>query len=553
MVKGQPPNVKVRNKRQLGAELNRNPPRLSPDDGVSSELCDFLEFILQPDPSSRPKAVNLLEHPYLKGTEKTHPTTVLVDLVIQFTNWEQSGGARSSLLMTRPPNPAVVEAEESPYVHEKVDEWRFSLAPVDPAEVDAMIARGRELGREGAEREESVPGLSEYPEGSSQSPSVTASKAQLITADYDQNETPPKPKMPLTFDQRAARRGEQNLAGLFRSQSSPDHPAQSDLPLRNIASSSDVRSKEVFAPDPNQPRMLGAGSIPDIGSVNMDTIKQNRMLTRSGANIPSDSSGDELGEGPSRRPKRSTMAWQPNWNETVTAAEEPHFNDPFRAFAGFPSSSTAHLAPPTALQRPGLHQANTAPGVIPTASNPTGGDVRASTASVLDMDALMGGDLMPSTSTSHSFGESSPMQPSGESTTSPDNFDELQTGEAIEERHLAEHGQHLGLFQQPSPPSSEDFVSDVRVNQGAATSTAPPQGPSDAAMAHGATPAEMAGEFTRLTGGFLGELDSLLDDIYGQFNEEFGEMPDVEEDEEEEVAEAAEEDRGDEAYDGGNE
>ena len=212
----------------------------------------------------------------------------------------------------------------------------------------------------------------------------------------------------VNVDQRAAKRGENQLASLFNENQRPYHFGQeddlkSDLPLRNLAAGSDARTKEVLAPDPNKSRVLGSAAIPDIGSVNIETIKQNRKLNKSGFN-QSDSSGDEYSDSQvGRQPKRATMAWEPEWN-VPSSEEPPPPPDPFAQF-GYNNegpSATNFLAPPTALQRPGIHQANSAPGDLPT-TNTLANAARASTASALDLDALMGDDLYSSDYTSTSY------------------------------------------------------------------------------------------------------------------------------------------------------
>ena len=125
MVNGRPPYAKARDKRWLGMELKRNPPRLQPSEEVSKELCAFMEWILQVAPEKRPKATDILDHPYIKGTEKSHPTSLLVDLVIEFNQWESEGGSRYSLFL---PNDSESNPEQVSASDEEVDtSWRFSM------------------------------------------------------------------------------------------------------------------------------------------------------------------------------------------------------------------------------------------------------------------------------------------------------------------------------------------------------------------------------------------------------------------------------------------
>ena len=133
MATGRPPLAKAaamgKDSRWISNELRRSPPKLTPSDGVSTELCAFVEFILQPIPANRPKATEILNHSFIRGTENSHPNPMLVDLVTAFNKWEQEGGSRNSLFL--PDN--LKPAEQSPA--ERVDArnttWRFSRANLD--------------------------------------------------------------------------------------------------------------------------------------------------------------------------------------------------------------------------------------------------------------------------------------------------------------------------------------------------------------------------------------------------------------------------------------
>ncbi|KAL5113343.1 hypothetical protein ACEQ8H_008789 [Pleosporales sp. CAS-2024a] len=90
----------------------------------SQELKDFLAFIFQPDPASRPTPDQILEHPYIAGSTKLYPTFTLVKLVEEYYRWEQQGGARASLF-----NPYGAQAPDplsSSEADDDDDDWSFS-------------------------------------------------------------------------------------------------------------------------------------------------------------------------------------------------------------------------------------------------------------------------------------------------------------------------------------------------------------------------------------------------------------------------------------------
>ncbi|KAK8203832.1 hypothetical protein IWZ01DRAFT_96596 [Phyllosticta capitalensis] len=63
----------------------------------SPEIKDFVAFILKDRPYERPSVREVLEHPYIFGTEQTHPNRTLSRLVKRFLEWQDRGGNRSSL------------------------------------------------------------------------------------------------------------------------------------------------------------------------------------------------------------------------------------------------------------------------------------------------------------------------------------------------------------------------------------------------------------------------------------------------------------------------
>ncbi|KAL5621493.1 hypothetical protein BROUX41_006393 [Berkeleyomyces rouxiae] len=100
MATGLPPNALENvgaNPEALARSLRLNPPRLG---GLfSQDLASLVEFCLQIDPYQRPSIDVIKQHPYIAGTEITHPTSSLTNLVTLFKFWEARGGSRDSLFM----------------------------------------------------------------------------------------------------------------------------------------------------------------------------------------------------------------------------------------------------------------------------------------------------------------------------------------------------------------------------------------------------------------------------------------------------------------------
>lgn len=118
MATGYPPNVQVGVGRL--AEALRKPPRLE-GDKYSPDLVDLVAMCLELEPEKRPTAAEILEHPYLKDTEKSHPTDALRDLINRFMQWEQQGGQRASLF-----NPHGALGPDPLSTLDSDDGWNFS-------------------------------------------------------------------------------------------------------------------------------------------------------------------------------------------------------------------------------------------------------------------------------------------------------------------------------------------------------------------------------------------------------------------------------------------
>lgn len=375
----------------LGTQLSREPPRLDKD-VFPVDLCQFVEYVAQVRPEKRPSMEQILDHPYIRGSADQYPTSILSELVQIFTQWSYTGGQRTSLFMD---SGAVAPVNYDEVA--KAEEWRFStfLDPLEHFNQDDESSLGNTA-------RQNIPSLQvESPDGSGPpaasfggrrpySPSVQA--RDNYDASLESNSDPASQDTigrhsPANEDNQSSnskatvvddphteervQRGANALANIFGGeqeyhyggrggQSGSDQPfltrAKSDLPLRNISDLSDVNHKEVYT-KPGEERAPATG----IALADANTIKQRQ-----------------------RQPKRDTMAWEPEYITTPSNPMdwEPDYN------SATEDDRTPALS--TDFTRPSLPHSVTAPMHINTS--------RASTASVLDMDALLGEDFQPSTS-----------------------------------------------------------------------------------------------------------------------------------------------------------
>ncbi|EON64207.1 STE/STE20/YSK protein kinase [Coniosporium apollinis CBS 100218] len=117
MATGMPPNARI----APAMMATMRAPRLEGGD-YSDELRDFVSYCLEERPKDRPRMEDILNHPFLANTSKSHPTESLRRLVERYRSWELSGGQRMSLFNpygAQAPDPLAPQAEFD-------DEWNFS-------------------------------------------------------------------------------------------------------------------------------------------------------------------------------------------------------------------------------------------------------------------------------------------------------------------------------------------------------------------------------------------------------------------------------------------
>ena len=127
---GLPPNTRTEPGRRLGGILGRAPPRLN-DEKFSAGLRELIAFVLEPKAVERPSMADVLEQPYVIGTETDFPTHSLSDLVKTYYQWEFSGGKRQSLFYQ-----GGAAAAEHPGTLQDGEEWVFSTTAGFAQQVD---------------------------------------------------------------------------------------------------------------------------------------------------------------------------------------------------------------------------------------------------------------------------------------------------------------------------------------------------------------------------------------------------------------------------------
>jgi serine/threonine protein kinase len=228
---GNPPNAGLRERMQIGRQLNRKTPQLN-SDKYSQGLKDLIAFALDSNPATRPTMADILNHPYIAGTEEEYPTSSVSELVRNYYQWSQRGGQRISLF-----HPGGAAAAELPGFEESEDDWNFSTT--DGFERRFSVIDLDEIAASLAEMEQPISPTNTLPE-------------QELSEEFSESDLNYKDK--VNFDERV-RRGAVAMEGLFDEEKpsykyetkndfvpiEPDQPT-SDLPLRAETDRSSVAS-----------------------------------------------------------------------------------------------------------------------------------------------------------------------------------------------------------------------------------------------------------------------------------------------------------------------
>lgn len=279
---GNPPNAGLRERMQIGRQLNRKVPQLD-SDSYSQGLKDLIAYALDSNPATRPTMADILAHPYIADTEEEYPTSSVGELVRNYYQWSQRGGQRISLF-----HPGGAAAAELPGFEESEDDWNFSTT--DGFERRFSVIDLDQIAASLAEMEQSVSPTNALPE---QDMHEMFSESDLNYEDK------------ANFDERV-RRGAEAMEGLFDEEKPsykyetkndfvPIEPVQpaSDLPLRAETDRSSVTSTfldiDIGSFEASH-YAAGAPSAQPFQLVDANTIRANRFSLRSHRNSNENSS-----------------------------------------------------------------------------------------------------------------------------------------------------------------------------------------------------------------------------------------------------------------------
>ncbi|EQL37178.1 STE/STE20/YSK protein kinase [Blastomyces dermatitidis ATCC 26199] len=299
---GNPPNATLRERMQIGRQLNRFPPKLE-GDRFSDSLRSLVAFSLDSDPKVRPTMQSILQHPYIANSTESHPTSSLSELVKIYYQWAQCGGQRISLF--NPGGAAAAEFPEGDTLDR--EDWNFSTT-------------------DGFERRFSLIDLDQLSASLADLENEMVPTVPEPSSDYfDENkDTELSAQDKANFDERV-KRGAAAMEGLFN-EDKPGYkyetkndfvPVQSeqrfssDLPLRTDTDRSSVTSTfidinlGVF--DSAHYAAGSASNHPPFQLADADTIRANRSSSRLMRNSTTSSDSGEYQ--PQRGPRPPTMEW----------------------------------------------------------------------------------------------------------------------------------------------------------------------------------------------------------------------------------------------------
>ncbi|OJJ47238.1 hypothetical protein ASPZODRAFT_64892 [Penicilliopsis zonata CBS 506.65] len=282
---GNPPNSGLRERMQIGRQLNRSTPKLD-GDRYSESLRDLVGFALESDPATRPTMGDILSHSYIQDSEEEYPISSVSELVRIYYQWSQRGGQRISLF-----HPGGAAAAEFPGVEETVNEdWNFSTT--DGFERRFSVIDLDQLAAELAELEEQMGPVRPNPERNTPEELLFSGAVDLTPVEQ------------ANFDERV-RRGAAAMEGLFN-EDMPSYkyetkndfvpiepkPSYSDLPLRTETDRSSVTSTFIdidIGSFDSSHYAAGSASAHPFQLADADTIRANRSSGRTQRNSSSGS------------------------------------------------------------------------------------------------------------------------------------------------------------------------------------------------------------------------------------------------------------------------
>jgi len=298
MATGRPPRSDIDMKNLEFALRTRAAPKFGFQEGYSQELSELIAFTLVKDPDQRPSMDKVLEHPYLRNTEWSYPTSSLKFFVREFQNWAHQGGQRQSLF-----NPHGAAAAKVAEEIEKQPEWRFStLASTEmmdrlssdldyqtsadfpnnthlsshhdqAADMSSILAQEDAFNSYDAS-EPTSPYLSNNEATPSGSPTLLG-----VAAEQTINDQLPGPATASGVTRTKVTRGEKQLGRLFDPRNSEYiYPSltfsQSDLPLRNSTNESSASNSKGKMVDASE---IGTSNSGNIALADPATLKAKRL------------------------------------------------------------------------------------------------------------------------------------------------------------------------------------------------------------------------------------------------------------------------------------
>ncbi|KAE8379892.1 hypothetical protein BDV26DRAFT_290900 [Aspergillus bertholletiae] len=311
---GNPPNSNLRERMQIGRQLNRTVPKLE-NAKYSDGLKDIVSYVLESNPSNRPTMADVQSHAYIAETEEAYPTSVLSELVRIYYQWSQRGGQRISLF-----HPGGAAAAEMPGATMDSDsDWNFSTT--DGFERRFSVIDLDQIAASLAEMEDEI----STKDPQSPRKSFDEPGERVMTKEDQAN-----------FDERV-RRGAEAMEGLFNEEKpsytyetkndfipiEEKQPA-SDLPLRTETDRSSVTSTFIdidIGSFDSSHYAAGASSAQPFQLADADTIKANRSSgrqfrnssdsrSRSSSSDVSNREAQDLTYQPQSGPRPPTMDWK---------------------------------------------------------------------------------------------------------------------------------------------------------------------------------------------------------------------------------------------------
>ena len=495
----------------------RGAPKLRPEKGYSQGLCDLISFILVVDPAQRPSMEEILEHPYLRGTEDAYPTRSLKYFVREFEDWAQAGGQRHSLYA-----PFGAAAARLPDDITSKPEWRFSTLesteimegitptldeqlshelndPSHTSHLDPVADMTSTQAQEDA--------FNSYNASEPSSPYLTESELTPNGSPKSLNMTnPDEPLSASAVDDEKVLRGEKKLGRLFDPHLSQYEYAglypglnskQSDLPLRNSTPESTATHNKKKEVDANIVGTSNSGNIALADPVTLKAKRKDRPPTMAW-NWPGEPVGEVSDENEIEKERSSATGLKPSDEGLHRSTSEPQ--GPLPSGASDRSSGTWDLddlgapddeayldmgvpqytAPPAAAYNPSQQagrSVNTDTGHASTsrqtldldafgASFDTDPDVNETRRArqTLDLDALMS-DMELDSGGSSSFEEPRSAEPTGANnyakpTVEDDDMNHEGTNHTSDQAHTEPEKESTNgrfsprIFDPPAPPSA---------------------------------------------------------------------------------------------------